>query len=113
MSEIDYAPLRTLLDDMESLLSDIFISGYSSVSDAVLKEMKRLKDTCESYGLDYPKGKLEQMYALIEEKRHSETQKDSEICMLLCTLNQYVKICLRQVDIDMAKQNLLNGGNLE
>jgi len=104
---MDVRPLHTLLDDISALIGDLFLSGFSSVNDSVLSGMKRLGSSCRDYGLDYPCRMLSQLEKLIEAQRHSGQRHDEEICSVLCGLNRYAALCRRQVEIDMAKQDLL------
>ena len=104
---MDVRPLHTLLDDIYTLIGNLFLSGCFSVNDSVLSDMKKLGRACRSYGLDYPCHMMERLGELIEMQRHSGQRYDEEICTGLCDLNRYAALCCRQIEIDMAKQNLL------
>lgn len=113
MNKIDYNPLYTLLNDISALSDDLFLSGYSSAGDSTLKKMIKLASDCKNYGLNYPHDMLCRLHSLIEQQRHSGKHCDNEICSALCLIERYTNICTKKLDIDMAVQNLANGGNEE
>ena len=95
----DYEIVLQLIDEIQSVLSQLLSSGFMAAHDFTVKELKRLKICAESYNLAYAAEKLGFLYERLEGKRHKFQFDYTECIKEYCMLNEYCSICKNQLNI--------------
>ena len=97
-----------LLLDIKEVLADVFQSGMFSVHDSTIKRLAEMSSLSEQYGLSFAGKSLSEFAQILEQQRHSLKEYDGQAVPIFSRLNQYVNICIKKVEYDTAKSNIVN-----
>jgi len=83
-------------------LSDLFISGFDSVSDDVLDQMEILGEDAKHLGLHGAAGELRHISGLLRGKRHQMEFSPGPVLEAMERLEQYLSVCQEKISWDLA-----------
>lgn len=98
--------IRTFLKQVTDILGDLFQSGFLTVHDSTLREMEAAVSRGRQYGMETLASMLAQLLEGLRQQRHQMMQEDRGLYAVYRTLNQYVFLCTKRLEIDQAEQNL-------
>jgi hypothetical protein len=84
--------IKSLLDDLNNILNDIFLSGLGSVKDNTIEDMKELSKKCNDIGLFFAGEKLDYIANELSKKQHSIGFDYSELVEAYYGLRLYKKV---------------------
>ncbi len=96
-----------LLLEMKEVLTDIFQSGMFSVHDTTIEKMKELASLSSQYGLAFAGNSFTSLAQILEGQRHTIKEYDGEAIPIFCKLNQYINVCIKKVEYDDARNNMI------
>lgn len=63
--------IRFLINELEDILNDIFLSGLGSIKDNTIEELKKMSEKCNDIGLSFAGENLEYLSNELSKKQHS------------------------------------------
>ncbi len=95
--------LSTLLEDVMSLLEDLLQSGFDTVHDSTLEEIKKMTDITKQYGMTYLSDLLQKLSTGLNNRRHQITRQEDNLAEVYTTLNEYLYLCLEKIAYDRGR----------
>ena len=92
--------LGALLEDVMSLLEDLLQSGFDTVHDSTLEEMKKMEEITKQYGMTYLSDLLQKLLDGLNKRRHQITRQEDNLAEVYTTLNEYLYLCLEKTAYD-------------
>ena len=91
-------PLTNIADDIESVLEDIFLSGFSGVRPYTTERIASLSQCCLDYGMEEAAALLEQLQACLKERRDSFESDSSPAMAAFARLEFYLEHFRSRID---------------
>ena len=115
MGNSEYDLLLDLISEVRQETAGVFQSGFATVHDASIKQIRNLSDVSERYGLHTLSQMLSSLAELIEARRHTTSFDDSKLMDVMCKICKYTEICERRIRYENILQNytLKNHENTE
>lgn len=88
----NYDNINIILEDIESLLDGILLSGLSVIGEGTLKEMDRLAVLCDNLGLKEGAALLFKLGEDLRKKRHTLNFNIGQIVQNFAVLGTYVSV---------------------
>lgn len=92
--------VEEILDEVEALLLELFQSGFSTIYDSTLKEMKEQSGKAEQIGLLLLSEMLDTLYSKLEQDRHQMNTEIQEMLKLYQQIYQYLIISRERTELD-------------
>lgn len=91
---------------IRQILEDIFQSGFDTVHDSTLEELRQCSQDAAQYGMEKLAGLTEALLLGFQHQRHQMERDDGPLMRLYGELNQYVFISRQKLDTDQVKLRL-------
>lgn len=101
-----YDNLYLLIQDIESLMESMLISGFNLVNTSLLDNMIEVYEHCERVGLSFAGQMLKDIAEAQEKKRHDINYNCEEIMSKYFLLNNYIEIIKDKLNIEKAKEQM-------
>lgn len=88
----DYENINIILEDIESILDGILLSGISAIGQGTLNEIDRIAIKCDNLGLKEGSILLFRLGEGLRKKRHTLNFNIDEIVQNLTLLGTYVSV---------------------
>lgn len=111
MENSEYNLLLDLITEVKQEMADLFQSGFATVHDTSIREMRNLSDVSEQYGLHTLSQMLSSLAELIETRRHTTSFDDTKLMDVMCKICRYVEICERRIRYENILKNYSNSNN--
>lgn len=98
--------LLDLIQEIENVMNDLLLSGFNTIHDYTLNEMKKLGQLCESYGMIYPSSIINNLVSDLTKKRHNFDFDYSTVIEDYFKLNKYLILCRKRIEIEGLNKNL-------
>lgn len=95
-----YQAMEELAAEVQGLMEDLYQSGFDTVHDATLRDMKRAAQLAGQYGCA---GLAELLFCLYEEislSRHQIVRQTGRLAELYAKINEYLYLCRRKTAYD-------------
>lgn len=96
--------LGALLEDVMSLLEDLFQSGFDTAHDSTLEELSKMTERTKQYGMTYLSELLQKLTDGLHNRRHQMTRQEDKLAEIYTTLNEYLYLCLEKTAYDRGYQ---------
>lgn len=93
----NHESINIILEDIESLLDGILLSGISVVGEGTLKEMDRIAITCDNLGLKEGAALLFKLGEGLRKKRHTLNFNIDETVQNFALIGTYVSVIKSKV----------------
>lgn len=100
MAQTKEEVLEVLLLDVQAQLEDLFQSGFDTVHDSTLEELRDMVGLTKQYGMTRLSYLLEQLTAGIEMRRHRATREADNLAGIYAQLEEYLYICKGKIAYD-------------
>lgn len=94
--------LYFLVENIESILESLLISGFNVVNASVVKAAEEVSESCENVGLVFAADMLKEIAKAQERKRHDINYTNREIIEKYFLLSNYVQIIRSKLDVEKA-----------
>ena len=94
-----YNNMLDILNEMQSTMEEMLLSGFNRVHDVTLNELKNCAESFKNYGLKYGADIIKEIYESLEKKQHNFNFDYSECIRKYCILNEYYQVCRERLDI--------------
>lgn len=92
--------LEIVLSDVESLLEDLYQSGFDTVHDSTLEALNNMVGRVFSYGMELLSDLLSQLANGLAMRRHQLDKEADALPSVYTKLNQYTKLCREKIERD-------------
>lgn len=99
-----YDNLYSLIENIESTLEELLISGFNIVNTGNVKAMENLCENCETAGLSFAAKMLKDIAKAQERKRHDIAYSCEDVISKYFLLNNYIAAIKSKLDIEKAKE---------
>ncbi len=94
-----------LIQEIENIMNDLLLSGFNTIHDYTLNEMKKLGQLCESYGMIYASNIINNLVSDLSKKRHNFEFNYSTVIEDYFKLNKYLILCRKRIEIEELNKN--------
>lgn len=101
-----YEALEKQLLAVTLLMEDIYQSGFDSVHDSTLEELKKIAQSAPEYGLIWLGEQIEQLHALLFMRRHRTEKQQDAAANIFVNINAYLYLCLQKAAYDKCEATL-------
>jgi hypothetical protein len=95
--------LTEVVNNARKLFTELFASGFLSIHESTLEELKKTAGLCSQCGLSYGGDKLLELWEEVRGLRHQLNQDYKKTMELYCTLEQYFGLCQNKLELDSVK----------
>ncbi len=95
-----YQVMEDITEEIQSLLEDLYQSGFDTVHDSTLREIQKAADLTAQYGMEYLSGLLAGMAEEITATRHQMKRKTGAMAGLYADINEYLYLCRQKTAYD-------------
>jgi hypothetical protein len=92
--------IQQLLYDVESLMEDLYQSGFDTVHDSTLEALKNRNKQTAAYGMQLLSDMLLQLTDSLEMRRHQTKKQEDSLINVYTEVNQYVRLCREKIECD-------------
>lgn len=98
--------LRWFLNELEQVAFQLFQSGFASVHDSTLKELKKFSGEANDYGLFYAADILQKLSETLENSKHQFASDYTSAVVWFANLERYLSLCSRRVELMQVKVSM-------
>lgn len=98
--------LRIFLKELEQICFQIFQSGFASVHDTTLQELKTHSKEAEDYGLFFASKTMYELLEILEGSRHQFSTDYTKAVILFGHLEEYLFWCLKKLELMQVRASL-------
>lgn len=98
--------LRIFLEELEQICYQIFQSGFSSVHDTTLQELKIHSKEAEDYGLFFASKTMYELWKILEASKHQFSADYTKAVILFGHLKEYLFWCLKKLELMQVRLTL-------
>lgn len=91
-------PLKNLADDMESVLEDIFLSGFSGIRPYTTERIASLSQCCMDYGMEEGAALLDRLLVCMTKSRDSFQSDPGSAMTAFARLEFYLEHFRSRID---------------
>jgi hypothetical protein len=103
---VEHKTIGLLIEDIESILDSLFMSGLGSAPMNIIENCKNIADECKKYGLSYAGNKLTTIAEAIEKWRHSVEYDAAGVVHEFCVLSCYLNVIKSKVQMEGIKSSI-------
>lgn len=89
-----------LLEEVEHLLEELYLSGFDTVHDGTLEALQKMKKRTILYGMEFLTELLTKLADALSMRRHQFEKKEDFLADIYTTLCQYVSLCRKKTEYD-------------
>ncbi|QZY56180.1 hypothetical protein [Crassaminicella profunda] len=90
--------IKGIIEELEQIINDLFLSGLGIVYENTMEDMKNLVEKCRDIGLTFAGEKLEDMMKELSKKEHSVSFDYSKVVKDYHALSGYVDIVISKIE---------------
>ncbi len=95
-----YEAIEDLMAETASLMEDLYQSGFDTVHDSTLKDIRKAAEVTEQYGMTYLSQLLSAMAEQISLSRHRMERKTASMAELYTNVSEYLYLCRQKTAYD-------------
>lgn len=95
-----YEVMDQIAETVLGLMEDLCQSGFDTVHDATLKEIRQAAEKTEQFGMTYLSELLTEFYEEISAGRHRMETQTAGMTEIYTNINEYLYICQRKTAYD-------------
>jgi len=92
--------IQQLLYEVESLMEDLYQSGFDTVHDSTLGALQNMQKQTTAYGMQLLSDMLLQLTDGLTMRRHQIKKKEDSLINIYTNINQYVYLCKEKIECD-------------
>lgn len=92
--------IQQLLYEVESLMEDLYQSGFDTVHDSTLGALQNMQKQTTAYGMQLLSDMLLQLTDGLTMRRHQIKKKEDFLINIYTNINQYVYLCKEKIECD-------------
>ena len=92
--------IQQLLYDVESLIEDLYQSGFDTVHDSTLKALQNMQKQTVAYGMQLLSDMLLQLTDGLIMRRHRIKKEEDSLIDIYTEVNQYICLCKEKIECD-------------
>lgn len=91
-----------LLEEVEQLLEELYLSGFDTVHDSTLEALQKIKKRTPLYGMEFLTELLTKLADALSMRRHQfdKDKKEDLAAETYTTLCQYISVCRKKTEYD-------------
>jgi len=92
--------VEALLERISQILEDLYQSGFDTVHDSTLEELKKTEELVRQYGMVYLAELLGELFQGLSMRRHQIKIQEGGIAGIYTQINEYLYLCEEKVVYD-------------
>ncbi len=96
--------MEDLTEEIMSLMEDLYQSGFDTVHDSTLKDIRKASELTEQYGMAWLSQMLASLAGEIEAGRHSMERKTADMAGLYTDISEYLYLCGQKTAYDRGRK---------
>ena len=96
--------MEDLTEEIMSLMEDLYQSGFDTVHDSTLKDIRKASELTEQYGMAWLSQMLASLAGEIEAGRHSLERKTADMAGLYTDISEYLYLCGQKTAYDRGRK---------
>lgn len=92
--------IQQLLYEVESLMEDLYQSGFDTVHDSTLGVLQNMQKQTTVYGMQLLSDMLLQLTDGLTMRRHQIKKKEDSLINIYTNINQYLYLCKEKIECD-------------
>ena len=102
--------MKTLLDDLERALTDLFQMGLATAGPDMAKRLEELSGRCEHTGLHTGAALFAEIARRLSERTHSMDKTDLDLTAAVCRAEYYIILCRSRMAEEDIRARWQEGG---
>ena len=98
-----YQVMEETAEEISKLMEDLYQSGFDTVHDSTLEDMKKYAGLTEQYGMKHLSGLLAGMTAEITAGRHRMERETAPMAELYTEVTEYLYLCRQKTAYDRGR----------
>lgn len=95
--------LEQLMADVESLLEDLYQSGFDTVHDSTLEALNHMTRRTAAYGMELLSRLLAQLAEGLTMRRHQLKKQEDGLLGVYAQIDRYVGVCRERIACDKGR----------
>lgn len=95
-----YDVMEEILENISGMMEDLVQSGFDTVHDGTLEELRKGAQLTEQYGMAHLSGLLSQLYEEASAGRHRMEKKTSQMVQLYTQITEYLYLAQQKTAYD-------------
>lgn len=92
--------IQQLLYDVESLMEDLYQSGFDTVHDSTLGALQNMQKQTGAYGMQLLSDMLLKLTDGLIMRRHQIKKEEDSLIDIYTGVNQYIHLCKEKIEYD-------------
>lgn len=101
-----YDALKEQLLSVTLLMEDLYQSGFDTVHDSTLEELKNTAELAPRYGFTWLGEQIGQLYQILSMRRHLAEKRQDDAAAIFVDINAYLYLCLQKLAYDKCETAL-------
>lgn len=96
--------LEALLGRISQIMEDLYQSGFDTVHDSTLEELKKTGELAGQYGMQYLAELMGELSAGISMRRHQMKGQEDGMAGVYIRMNEYLYLCKEKIAYDRGRE---------
>lgn len=96
--------LGALLERVSLIMEDLYQSGFDTVHDSTLDELKKMKELTGQYGMEYLSSLMKELFDGLFMRRHQMKVEEGGMAGIYTRINEYLYLCEEKIAYDRGRR---------